>query len=293
MYLPKKHIKETGIWALALFMGALVSMGSLYASDKISEDHNDRRPQLEQFIIHYTNEVREKHGLNKLTYDPNLELISRRHSDDMIKRDYTGHITPEGLTPKDRVSNQYRSFIGKTTENIWLLSGSWKGLPYNQSSSPIKMAKRVVSEWMESPTHRKNILTEGLTHIGIGVSASYGKLLVTQLLTQKIAQFTQPVPLEKPAGSSLGLSVDCDVGNADYVMAFENLNPQGNSDKYQNMQKASKIRLPREAGAYRIVLLLKNNKKYDVYKGPALYVNKGDKYPTGPLSSFINNSGTE
>lgn len=293
MYRPKKYFIYTSIWVSILLMGAWESMDALGKTSAPGTEVN-RRPQLEQFIIRYTNEVREKHDLKPLTYDSRLEKISRRHSDDMIVRNYTGHITPEGLSPKDRVSRYYRSFIGKTSENIWLLSGSWKGLPYNQSSSPITMAKRIVDEWMDSPSHRKNILTKGLTHIGIGVSVSYGKMLVTQLLTQKIARFTHPVPLELSPANSLGISIKCDKKDTNYLVAFENLSATDHSDKYQDIQKASKVKLPVDAGSYRIVLLLEDGQKYDVYKGPFIHINNDDgKHPNGPLSSHLTKTGTE
>ena len=292
MYLPKKPFMSICSWALILLMGSWVSVYA-FAGMSESETKAERRPQLEQFIIHYTNEVRAKHGLKSLQHDPQLESISRKHSDDMIRRNYTAHITPEGLNPKDRISRYYRSFIGKISENIWLLSGSWKGVPYNQSSSPITMAKRIVDEWMQSPPHRQNILTEGLTHIGIGVSVSSGKMLVTQLLTQKIARFTEPVPLESTPGNMLGISVEFDIKNTKYLIGFENLNPSNNSDKYQYIQKASTIRLPRETGSYRIVVLLEDGQRYNIFKGPSIIINNGDNQQTGPLSSRINQTGTE
>ena len=45
-------------------------------------------------------------------------------------------------------------------------NGAAENIAYNYSEDPADM----VQQWMNSEGHRKNILTPGLTHIGVGIA---------------------------------------------------------------------------------------------------------------------------
>ena len=248
-----------------------------------------RRPQLEKFIISFTNQVRSEHGLTLLDTDQPLVKISRSHSDDMIIRNYTGHVSPEGMTPEDRVSTQYRTFVGHIAENIWVLSGDWKGAPYNESASPIVLASRIVDEWMQSPAHRKNILTEDLSHIGVGVSVKHGKLLVTQLLAYRLAVLDQPLVTKQEPSTHINLSLIKERYFDEYQYCFETLNVDLKK-QYVSMSEAHRaVKLPNKKGIYRLIVLVKlqdDGDKFYVYAGPIIVVDDQASTQQNILSSL-------
>ena len=142
-----------------------------------------KEKQAEMEVHRLINLEREKHGLETLGYDEKLASIAKSHSKDMASSGYFSHDTPEGLDPTDRASkadyvcryqigNLIYSGIG---ENIHMVKGSSIALWSSES-----IAEMAVSDWMDSPGHKKNILTSNFSNEGIGVSISAFTIYVTQ-----------------------------------------------------------------------------------------------------------------
>ena len=105
------------------------------------------------------NRERAKHDLPPLRRRAQLDLASRRHSEDMIARKFFEHDTPEGVDPQQRMlAAGYPSNNAFTGENI-----AWATGP---RSSPAE----IVDLWMHSPPHRENILRREFTEIGVGLA---------------------------------------------------------------------------------------------------------------------------
>ncbi|MDP3278849.1 MAG: CAP domain-containing protein [Deltaproteobacteria bacterium] len=85
-----------------------------------------------------------------------LRLSSRRHSEDMARRNYFDHITPEGLTPFNRMDAVGYTFNPRG-EN--LAAGS-------------STAAATMTQWMNSPGHCRNIMTAGYRALGVGYAYS-------------------------------------------------------------------------------------------------------------------------
>ena len=110
------------------------------------------RPDLEKQMLDLVNRERQAAGLQPLAPDPELTEVARRHSDDMFKRGYFAHDTPEGRTPFDRMREGGVRFL-TAGENLALaptISVAHTGL-------------------MNSPGHRANILRREFGRVGIGV----------------------------------------------------------------------------------------------------------------------------
>ncbi len=104
----------------------------------------------------------------QLQWDDSLGAIARAHSDDMTKRGYFSHDTPEGLGPSDR--------IAKAGYSCW--KDSHYGIAENiaieiASRNLDKVAAAAVESWMNSPGHRTNLLGRQYDRTGVGVS--FGK----------------------------------------------------------------------------------------------------------------------
>jgi len=109
------------------------------------------------------NEERARHGLPGLRHDRRLEVSSQGHSNDMARREYFEHHTPEGVEPYQRMlAAGYPANNAYTAENIAWGEGS--------ESSPAE----IMDSWMHSPPHRDAILHPGLVDVGVGVAIAPG-----------------------------------------------------------------------------------------------------------------------
>ena len=141
----------------------------------------------------HVNAERVREGLNPLLSDPDLVDIARDHAMDMLEREFFDHVNPDGLSPADRVGWAHRTLVGKVSENVWTRTGSG-------DLDPATLAQDIMTGLMNSPGHRSNILTPGLTHLGLGVYSSSGlavmttEFMVTQLFGAVRAYLDAPVP---------------------------------------------------------------------------------------------------
>jgi uncharacterized protein YkwD len=137
---------------------------------------------LELKIHEGINKERSISSLSPLTYDDRLSSIARNHSQDMVERNYFEHNTPEGYTVSDRYAagGYYCQAVG---ENIFqhnmlkrrggsVILISFIPIPiiFSEYNDEDTLAEEIVSGWMGSEGHRKNILTPYYETEGIGVS---------------------------------------------------------------------------------------------------------------------------
>jgi uncharacterized protein YkwD len=148
---------------------------------------------LEKQIHTLINKERHKQGLSQLEWDDALAHIGRKHSRDMAVRNYFDHYSPEGFDFLDRYqqagylcSIRINRTIHMGAENIALNNlydsvTTMNGDAFYDWNSQEKIADTTVRGWMNSPGHRKNILTPHWRHEGIGVNiAPDDKIYITQ-----------------------------------------------------------------------------------------------------------------
>jgi uncharacterized YkwD family protein len=110
----------------------------------------------EQKLINLINSERTKAGLNALAVDYELSRVARIKSEDMRTNNYFSHTSPTYGSPFQMMKDfgiTYRS----AAENIARTSS----------------VDRAHTGFMNSEGHRKNILTPGFTHVGVGISGNY------------------------------------------------------------------------------------------------------------------------
>lgn len=119
----------------------------------------------EDAMLALVNQERTSHGLAPLRMDENLRQLARAHADDMFKRGYFSHETPEGVNPFQRMEKSNITF-GLAGENLAL-------------APTLDIVHRGL---MNSPGHRANILKDGFLKVGIGVldGGLYGKMFVQE-----------------------------------------------------------------------------------------------------------------
>jgi uncharacterized protein YkwD len=112
------------------------------------------------------NRERTRHGLPRLKQNKSLLLASNWQAKDMLDHTYFDHARPDGPAFADRILRfGYASTASGYTigENI-----AW-------ASSPIASPRSIVRMWMNSPPHRKNILTRDFRDQAIGALWSDGQ----------------------------------------------------------------------------------------------------------------------
>ena len=148
-------------------------------------------------VIRLTNQKRAEAGLSALTYNQTLAGAAYTKGRDMIDRDYWAHTAPDGTQP-------WKFF----TDFGYRYKYAGENLARDFSS-----AQATVDAWMNSPTHRDNILNSKYKEIGIGVTegdlAGIDTTIVVQFfgatyqdkVSEPVAQVQQvktPVPTLAP-----------------------------------------------------------------------------------------------
>ncbi len=89
-----------------------------------------------------------------MTRDVELEKLAQEHADYMYR---TGECTHDGF--QIRANQVFSLGFNKVYENV----------AYNER----RVGSSFVRQWMNSPGHRSNILSNLITHIGVGVCGDY------------------------------------------------------------------------------------------------------------------------
>ncbi len=108
--------------------------------------------EAEEAMVKLVNQERVSRGLEALEFDEKLREVARLHSEDMFKRGYFSHFTPERESVADRAQKKGVDYlvIGENLAFAPSLELAHKGL-------------------MNSLGHRANILSADFHKIGIGV----------------------------------------------------------------------------------------------------------------------------
>lgn len=173
-------------------------------SDEISTPSVDHE-LISELIVKYTNEERKKAGLNPVQSDKALARLAAKHSRDMATRGYFSHASKREDVPDvafdDRVSLEKLGYQ-RTGENIALQpivqskqirttrssSGEVSRDITRDFSTYDELARKTVEGWMNSPGHRKNILTPEFNLIGIGVGIGEREGTPYAYITQDFGQ---------------------------------------------------------------------------------------------------------
>ncbi len=106
-------------------------------------------------VLATVNRIRARRRLPLLETQPQLDSVAQSHAEDMLRRRYYDHRTPEGASPRERVRDAGYRKASRIAENIA------KGL-----FTPTE----VVERWMNSSGHRRNILEPTTREMGVGVA---------------------------------------------------------------------------------------------------------------------------
>lgn len=164
----------------------------LFLFDTVFSLYDNYAEKIEIKIFKLINEIRKQNSLSSLKINKKLNMIAKDHSIDMVKKNYTDHISPYGLNPNDRAKNAGFNIIKRKNnviyegvgENIFQYQAfsELNGIKISYLEKVDIVVKNAVDSWMKSEGHRKNILNPDYTITGIGVAVSKDKKIkITQL----------------------------------------------------------------------------------------------------------------
>lgn len=160
-------------------------------------------PALEDRLAERAADQRREHDRPPLQRDADLQRAARAHAIDMLERDYVGHFGPEGRSVADRVGILHRRFIGTAGENL----AEHTGLPQRAAAEQTgPLALKLMSGFLESPEHRKNLLNPDYTHEGIGAAGEGERLVVVHVFGARLAVLQRDLPLRTLQGAELPLA---------------------------------------------------------------------------------------
>jgi uncharacterized protein YkwD len=116
------------------------------------------RDEVSREMLDQVNTARRQAGLKPLRLNGVLAKSAQRHAEDMLKRGYFDHRSPAGTTVRER---------SRAAGYNWAAIG--ENIAFGQTS-----VDEVVETWMDSPGHRKNILSPNFTELGVGLAVGRG-----------------------------------------------------------------------------------------------------------------------
>jgi uncharacterized protein YkwD len=214
--------------AAFLLIGLLVVVGgcttqragfdALLATPALPADVAEEAPvldaaALEQAIHNLVNEVREAHGLTQLAWSGDLARLAESHSSDKAQHHNLDHINQRGEDPGARAARA--GLIEAVPANAYTTEGIGENLfvthryaeyaVYSDEAGratyvvdwkdPAELARQTVEGWMESETHRANLLSPYYDAAAIGVvCGEHDVLFVTQNFHYQASSFTAGLP---------------------------------------------------------------------------------------------------
>lgn len=150
----KRRMELFGGLSIALFVLLIVAL--FFAASL--QQRTLRSPSIAAVVAailaELANADREEHGLEKLAINPSLVAVAQAKANDMATKSYFAHTSPEGIDPW---------YWFKKEGYAYAYAGENLAVHFSDSGD-------VERAWMDSPTHRDNIMANRYTEIGIATA---------------------------------------------------------------------------------------------------------------------------
>ena len=145
-------------------------------------------------IVELTNEERVEDALGILRRSALLDRAAQLKAQDMARNGYFAHYSPTGVTPWH--------WFGEVSYNF-VHAGENLAIHFTDSGD-------VIQAWMDSPTHRENIMNGNYTEIGVGTAEGTYEGFSTVYVVQLFGTPAQP-PAQPPAEVAVNETVEVPV----------------------------------------------------------------------------------
>ncbi len=159
-------------------------------------------------VIEQTNQERRRLGLPALTYNAELNAAALKKGQDMFSQQYWAHTSPVGKEPwafMKEAGYEYQA----AGENL---------------ARDFSVTSDMVQAWMDSPTHRANVVNPKYTEIGVAVIDGTLQGYETTLVVQMFGQPSKTVarqPTVLPAAEANQVAVAPATDQAEQLVAVE------------------------------------------------------------------------
>jgi uncharacterized protein YkwD len=112
-------------------------------------------------VVCEINELRTERGLARVSPDRRLERAGEAYARDMVRRGFFSHVSLDGAGPADRLRAS-----GYITGEVAWRAGEVLAWGRGRRATPAA----TVDAWMQSPPHRRILLSARYRDIGVGVA---------------------------------------------------------------------------------------------------------------------------
>ena len=195
-----------------LFLVMLLTSTLIFAVDSQPAAASDDLANAAHRIVELANQERANAGLLPLKWNESLASAATAHAQDMVKRGYFAHNSPEGtLAPERARAAGYAAYGG---DHMYV--GENLAKAYSDPDALVKA-------WMNSPAHRQNLLWPQYREIGVGVAVkANGTLYWAQVFGSRPKEL--PVFINRDAAETSSRKVTL-------AMTAENVSNWGSLDK--------------------------------------------------------------
>lgn len=152
MYFSK--LSKQFVVIIVIFISGIIPIGQVNATEVLAESGNN---QFTNEIISLTNIERVENGVKELEFNEILASAAQMKADNMAEESYFSHTSPDGISPWH-----------------WFYEAGYKPRYAGENLAlSYSTTTKIIDSWMNSPSHRSNIVKEQYTEIGIGISKGY------------------------------------------------------------------------------------------------------------------------
>ncbi len=148
-------IRRYGLACVLVFVCALLGTYNLVVTGSVL---GDRAAITSQSLLDNTNQLRVSYGVQPLELNDTLVEAAQMKVDDMFDQQYWAHVAPDGTQPWHWLDETGYAYVD-----------AGENLAKNFTSS-----QSIVAAWMNSATHRDNVL--GNTYTQVGFSTREGMI---------------------------------------------------------------------------------------------------------------------
>ncbi len=170
---PKPYLFSDGE-SVDIFTRPRIVRDAPLAANTDAVNAGDVNYTLEREAFDLINQQREKLNLSPLKWSDDVARIARQHSENMATFNFFSHTDLNGLLVNKRAD--------ECGIRNWRAIG--ENIAYNRGyENPVALA---VERWMESPSHRENLLNSRWRESGIGISKTKeGTYYFTEVFLQR------------------------------------------------------------------------------------------------------------
>ena len=126
----------------------------------------------EEYLLTWINLMRSHASRQPLAIQPAVQSLARERSEDMARRDYFSHTTPEGETVLSMLPARGVNY-------------SYAGETLQRNNYPAaETVEEAIRSLMDSPPHREILLDPAFTQVGVGHAVADGMHYFTVIVVQ-------------------------------------------------------------------------------------------------------------